>query len=54
MENIINMVGDTFMFLESQKRLATYAPRIFYSDASRILKDPAKEIQSITGSYLDK
>jgi len=31
-ENVINMVGDTFMFLRSYRILAEQAPKIFMSE----------------------
>ena len=52
MENILNMVGDTFMFLESQRIFAEQAPKLFDKEISRILKNPNQEIRTLTGDYI--
>ena len=36
LENVINMVGDTFMFLESQRILAEQAPKFFMKEVYSI------------------
>lgn len=53
MENIINMVGDTFMFLESQRIFAEQAPKLFSKEAARIAQNPNEEIRVLTGNYID-
>ena len=53
MENILNMVGDTFMFLESQRIFAEQAPKLFNKEAARIAQDPNAEIRVLTGNYIN-
>ena len=52
MENILNMVGDTFLFLESQRIIAEQAPALFDRETARIIKDPNAEIRKLTGDYI--
>lgn len=51
MENILNMVGDTFMFLKSQRILAEQAPKLFMSETAEIMKDPKARIGELVGEY---
>lgn len=54
MENVINMIGDTFMFLKSQRILAEQAPKLFMRDTAKIIEDPNKSIQTLTGKYIER
>lgn len=52
LENVINMVGDTFMFLKSQRILAEQAPRIFMNNAYELKQNTNKAIEKLAASYM--
>ena len=52
MESVLNMVGDTFMFLQSQRILAEQAPKLFMSEAAKMVKNPEASMQELYGGYV--
>jgi len=52
-ENVINMVGDTFMFLRSYRILAEQAPKIFMSETPPLTPEEQKKaVEKIAKNYI--
>lgn len=51
LENVINMVGDTFMFLESQRILAEQAPKFFMKEVPRTPEEQKAAVKRLADKY---